>query len=180
VCHDHDRVVVTIYKNIVKQDIINFVAKADETFHLTQKERVTLGLLAQHEALTIGQLTKRLELENADQVKDWLGRLIKWELVKKKGRTKGTEYLVEPELLRRLNFTGPTSLKNIERHRLRALIMQDMEIYREASLGDIHHRIGPEISYRAVRHELQKLIEDGEIERQGANKGAKYLLTKRN
>ena len=173
--HDNDRVVVTIYKNIVNQDIVEFVAKAQETFNLTQKERVTLGLLAQREALTVSQLVKRLELKNAAEAKDWLGRLPDWGLVEKKGYGKGTQYFVAPELLRRLNFKGPTSLKNIQRHRLRALILQDLEIYHEASLGEIHHRIGPEIPRRAVQYELQLLLDEGEIGLRGSKRWAKYV-----
>ena len=50
----HDRVQVNIYRCILKPEIIDFIAKADETFQLTQRERIALGLLAQQDALTAG------------------------------------------------------------------------------------------------------------------------------
>ena len=56
VVQEHDRVVVTVRKQVMKPSIIDFVAKADESFHLTQKERISVGLLAQNESLTIKEM----------------------------------------------------------------------------------------------------------------------------
>ena len=151
-----DRVVVTIYKRIINKSIIDFVKKADETFHFKQKERITLGLVAQNESLTAQEMIKFLELKDSSELKHWLGKLVENGLIKTKGRTKGTEYFVEASLLRKLDFKGKTSLKGIESHRLRELILRDLEIYKEAGFGDIHKRIGEEIPIRKVRYELTK------------------------
>ena len=53
-----------------------------------------------------------------------------------------------------------------------------MEIYKQASIGEIHRRIGLEIPKRKVRSELQYLVTTGEIQQQGANKWTQYLWTK--
>lgn len=172
-----DRVVVTIYKRIINKSIIDFVKKADETFHLKQKERITLGLVAQNESLTAQEMIKLLELNDASEIKHWLGKLVENGLVKTKGRTKGTEYFVESGLLRKLDFKGKTSLKGIESHRLHELILRDLGIYKEASFGDIHKRIGEEIPTRKIRYELQKMIESGKINTLGKGRWQKYLLT---
>jgi ATP-dependent DNA helicase RecG len=55
-----DRVAVIVRKRIVKTEIVDFVAKADETFQLAQRERVALGLIAQHESLTAAELARIL------------------------------------------------------------------------------------------------------------------------
>jgi ATP-dependent DNA helicase RecG len=47
---------VTVRRRILKPEVIDFIAKADQTFQLTQRERIALGLLAQHDALTAREL----------------------------------------------------------------------------------------------------------------------------
>lgn len=174
----NDRVSVTIQKRIINSDIIDFITKADETFQLKQKERITLGLIAQKESLTAIQLTDILELKNSLELKNWLGRLIDLELVKTKGKTKGKEYFVRPKMLRTFNFKGKTTLKGIESHRLQELILRDLEIYKEASVSDIHQRIGKEIPLRKIKYQLKKLVSEDEISTKGKGKGFKYLWTK--
>lgn len=174
-----DRVTVIIRKRIIKTDVVDFVAKADETFQLTQRERVALGLIAQHESLTAINLSSLLALKNAEDVRHWIGQLHKLEIVKTKGRTKGTEYYVDPALLRRLDFKGATTLKGIEPHRLRELILSDLSVYLEASIAEINSRIGNEIPSRKIRRELLRLIQEGLIAAEGEKKGRKYILTKR-
>ena len=173
-----DRVVVTISKRIVKSAIINFIGKANEVFQLTQKERITLGLIAQHEFLTAIQLVRALELKTADDLEGWLGRLPQLEIVKSRGRTKGTEYFIEPELLCLLEFKGSTTLKGIEKHRLHELVLQDLSIYKEAGISEIHERIGKEISRRKLQRTLKELVQKGLVQIKGERKGRRYLLTK--
>ncbi|HQU83134.1 MAG TPA: ATP-binding protein [Pyrinomonadaceae bacterium] len=173
-----DRVVVTIYKRIVNKPIIDFVKKADETFQLKQKERITLGLVAQNESLTAKEMTKILELNDVSELKHWLGSLVENGLIKTKGRTKGTEYFVESSLLKKLDFKGKTSLKGIESHRLRELILRDLEIYEEAGISEIHQRIGLEIPRRKIEYELKRMVENDEIKAKGEKKHRKYLFAK--
>jgi ATP-dependent DNA helicase RecG len=81
----HDRVQVTIRRRILKPEIIDFIAKADKTYHLTQRERIALGLLAQHEALTARELAKALELPSVEALQPWLKRPLEWQLVQSAG-----------------------------------------------------------------------------------------------
>jgi len=68
-----DRVIVTVYKQIIKPAVLDFITKADQAFPMSQKERITLGLLAQHESLTAVDLCRLLELTAADDLRPWLG-----------------------------------------------------------------------------------------------------------
>lgn len=172
-----DRVEVVIRRRILKAEVIDLIAKAEETFQLTQRERICLGLIAQHEALTAIELTKQLELPRADDLNQWLGRLKTLGIVSQRGRTKATEYFVEPTVLRKMEFKGGTSLKGIERHRLQELILKDLEIYRKASISQIHKRIGAEIPRRKLQNELKLLVLAGKITTQGQRRGAVYLWT---
>lgn len=173
-----DRVVVTIYKRIIDKSIIDFIKKADETFQLKQKERITLGLVAQHESLTAQEMTKLLELNDTSELKYWFGNLVENSLIKTKGRTKGTEYFVEKSLLKTFDFKGKTSLKGIESHRLHELILRDLEIYEIAGISEIHQRIGSEIPRRKIEYELKRMVEKDEITAKGEKKHRKYLIAK--
>ncbi len=159
-------------------EVVDFLAKADEEFALTQRERIALGLVAQHESVTALQMAGLLELPDADALRPWLGRLTHLGLVKTRGRTKGTEYLIDPELLRRLDFRGLTSLRGIEKHRLRELILRDLGIYAEASMSQTHRRIGPEIPLWRLRRALRELCAEGVVLCRGERRWRRYLLAK--
>ncbi len=113
-----------------------------------------------------------------DDLKLWVGRLKELGVVNTRGKTKATEYFVEPEVLRTLEFQGETTLKGAERHRLRELILRDLEIYRKASISEIHGRVGKEIPGRKIRRELTDLVKAGGIGKDGNTRAAVYLWTK--
>ena len=178
VSEGNDRVSVVIQRRIVRPEVVDFLAKADQHFNLTQRERIVLGTIAQNESLTGVEIVRRLELQGAHALRPWLGRLSQLGLVKVRGRSRGAEYLVEPELLRRLDFKGFTSLRRIEEHRLRELILCDIEIYHEVSKTEIQRRIGPEIPSWRVRRALRELRAEGAILARGERKARRYLLNK--
>ena len=173
-----DRVVVTVRKQITRPALVDFMIKTDQTLPLSQKELITLGLLAQHEALTAIELVRALELSRAGDLRLWIGRLKDWGVVNSRGKTKATEYFIEPQVLRTLKFQGETTLKGIQRHRLRELILRDLEIYRKASISEIHGRIGKEIPRRKLQHELKLMVQAADIGKQGQRKHTVYLCTK--
>jgi len=170
-----DRVAVIVRKRIVKTEIVDFVAKADETFQLAQRERVALGLIAQHESLTAAELARILNLKDVVDARHWIGRLLDWEVVESRGKTRGTEYYIAPDLLRKLEFKGVTTLKGIEQHRLQELILKDLEIYKTSDLDGIHRRIGKEIPRRKVLYEIQKLLAGEKIEKEGYGRWTRYI-----
>lgn len=172
-----DRVVVTVRKQIARPAIVDFMIKADQALSLSQKELITLGLLAQHEALTALELVRQLELARVEDLRHWLGRLKDKGVVNSRGKTKATEYFVEPQVLRTLEFEGGTSLKGIEPHRLRELILQDLKIHRRASIGQIHDRIGMEIPRRKLQHALKLLVRDRLLIQTGVRRYTAYLWT---
>lgn len=172
-----DRVEVTVRKRIFNTRIIDFIRKADEYYQLSQKEKICLGIIAQHEALTATQLTRLLELKDAVALQPWLKRLHASGLVSTKGKAKGTQYFIAAELLRKLEFKGSTTLRAIEKHRLRELILKDLEIYRDGSIGEIHERIGSEIPRSTLKNQLKHMVENGEIGRKGKLRHTRYLWT---
>jgi ATP-dependent DNA helicase RecG len=130
-----DRVSVTVEKRIVKKEVIRFMENVNKHYGLKLKEIISLGLIAQNTSLMAVEFARILDLDETNGVRNWLGNLLELGLVKQKGRTKGTTYFVDPELLRELEYQGPTDLKNIAPHRLRALIKEDLEIYGESAIA---------------------------------------------
>ncbi|MEN1579720.1 ATP-binding protein [Pseudomonas aeruginosa] len=171
-----DWVRVTLTRSAPDRRVLAFITKASESYPLNQRERIALGLLAQHEALTAKELVERLELSHADQLRPWLERLCKWELVLQSGRTQATRYFVQPELLRTLAFPAVTTLKRIEDHRLRALVLEDLQRYPGSAIGEIHRRIGEEIPRRRLKTMLGSLVTEAVVRMDGKLKGARYFL----
>ncbi|HEX2796720.1 MAG TPA: ATP-binding protein, partial [Immundisolibacter sp.] len=93
-----DRVTVTVQRRIAHPEVIDLIGKADSSYQLQPRERTALGLIAQEEAITAAQLAKALALRNADELRPWLGRLLDFGLVLTQGRTKGTNYRINPEV----------------------------------------------------------------------------------
>jgi ATP-dependent DNA helicase RecG len=172
----HDRVQVTIRRRILKPEVIDFIAKADHTYQLTQRERIALGLLAQRDAMTARELAAALELTSVEALQPWIKRLLEWELIQSAGRTQAMRYFVDPGVLRTLNFVGGTTLKRIEPHRLAALIVEDVGRYPKSKIGDIHKRIGLEIPRSRIRRGIEQLVKAGKLVAEGVKNGTRYRL----
>ncbi len=175
---EFDRVKVTIRKRIVNKHAIQFIEKVHKEFQLKSKEIISLGLIAQHTSLTALEFSNILGLEEKEAIRTWLGRLVNFKLVKSRGKTKGTKYLVEPGVLKKHNFKGLTTLKNIQPHRLGALILEDLNKFEKSAISDIHQRIGKEIPLRALRYQLNQLIEKQKIKKEGERRGTQYFIDK--
>lgn len=174
-----DRVCVIVKKRITKNEIVSFISTVNSEFQLRQKELICLGLIAQHTTLSAIEFSSLLNLPGQNAIRDWIGRLIEFGIVNSQGKTKGTEYFINPDLLRKTKFKGKTNLKKIEDHRLRELIYQDLSTYPFSAIGDIHGRIGNEISKRKIKFQLDRMKEKGEVVSMGENRWCRYSIDKK-
>ncbi|MEO6830819.1 MAG: ATP-binding protein [Chitinophagaceae bacterium] len=176
-CQGDDFVKFTINKRISNTEIIPLINRANAEFTLNSKELISLGLIAQDNSITAIQFSKELNLpDTPNVVSHWLGRLLDLRLIIQKGKTKGTEYLVNPEFLKKVNFRGKTNLKRIENHRLEELIYQDVKIYQPTALGDIHQRIGKELPYNKVRKAIYSMVKKDVLIPLGNKPHIKYAI----
>ena len=83
-----------------------------------------------------------------------MGRLQQLGVVAKVVAQPETRYFVDPDLLRDLDFAATTTLRRIEPHRLRALILEDLRRYPDSAIGEIHRRVGEEIDRNQLRTAL--------------------------
>jgi len=171
-----DSVHVTVPKRIVQPGVISLFEHVDKQFQLGQRERITLAILAQTEGLSAADLSTRLGLTEAEALRNWLGRLIDLGLLKMSGRTRGTRYFVPPALLRNVGLDKLTTLTRMQPHRLRALIIEDVERFPSSSISEIHRRIGPEIPVRALQRQVQALIMDDQLIPFGEKRWRRYQV----
>lgn len=174
-----DRVKVTVFSPIFNKEAIRLIEKANNDFPLKQKELICLGLIALNNSLSAVELANILNVKEKNGMRDWLGKLPGYGLVLSKGKTKGTEYLINPDFLRQLGFKGKTNLKTIEPYRLRELIIQDLKVYPNSSIGLIQERIGKEIPTRKIRMQLEELVKKGIVDKKGTFRHTKYFLRKK-
>jgi len=170
-----DSVHVTVRRHILKPPVIRLIETVDKQFQLTQRERITLGLLALSEGMTARELAKSLELPETGNLDAWLGRLPDWGIVQTSGRTQGTRYFVTP-LLHDADLTQLTTLTRIEPHRLSELVREDLRRYPDSKIGDVHKRIGKEIKRSQLKKVMAELVHTGTVVMQGERNGARYRL----
>lgn len=171
-----DWVKVTIQRRIEKPEVMRLLTEADGRFQLTQRERITLGVLAQTEGMSSRELGVALETNGADELAVWLGQLIQRGLVLTTGKTSGMRYFVAPGWLRGVQLDSKTTLSRISPHRLQALILEDLARYPESSSADINRRIGTEISAKTVKRALDVLVSTGQVTHQGERRWRRYWL----
>jgi len=171
-----ERVIVIVKKQFVSKDVVRLMDKASSEFTLKQKEVISLGLLAQQQSYTAIEISNILNQNEEVGLRNWLGRLVDLELITKAGKGKGTQYAVNPEFIRKINFKGKTNLKNIEDYRLEELIFKDLTAYPKSGFGEIHQRIGLEINQFKVKRLLKSMLERGVLDSEGERKWTKYFI----
>ncbi|HRD83632.1 MAG TPA: ATP-binding protein [Rubrivivax sp.] len=169
-----DSVTVTVQRRKPRPQVVAMIGDADQRFQLSQRERITLGILAQADGLTAVDLCRSLELTEADALKPWLGRLPALGVVRTSGRTRGLRYFVAPDLLRGAKVLTVTSLARIEPHRLRALILEDLERYPGSASPEINARVGPELSLKTVKRALDEMTAAKAVRHEGERRWRRY------
>ena len=171
-----ERVTVIVKKQFVSKDVVRLMDKASSEFSLKQKEIISVGLLSQQQSYTALEISSILNQNEEVGLRNWLGRLLELELVLKTGKGKGTQYAVNPEFIRKINFKGKTNLKNIEDYRLEELIFKDIGAYPNSGFSEIHNRIGVEINQYKVKRLLKLLVEKKILHIEGERKCTKYFI----
>jgi ATP-dependent DNA helicase RecG len=165
-----------VRRRIISPRAIDIIIKVDEAYQLRQREKICLGLLAQHEALTARELAQELELPDVETLHAWIGRLTEFGLVHTTGKTKSTRYFVAAELVRDLELPASTTLQRIEPHRLKALVLEDLRHYPGSSISQINERIGREINQKRLKRAIDDLIDQNQVRAEGERRGRKYWL----
>jgi len=172
-----DRVIVTIYNQIKDPNIILLIDNIKQRYQLNQKEIICLGIIAQHKNIIATEFARQIQSKDDKQIKHWLGNLLSYKIVLTKGRTKGMQYYLNPNITKDTSLEK-TDLSGIEEHRLKSLLLEDIEKYPNSSIEEIHNRIGKEIPIRKLRTCLYNTVKNGELQTNGGKKYRKYFIDK--
>lgn len=173
---DYNATSVTQYSKIMDEEsvlIIDFIAK---NYQLSQKEFIVLGIVARNKKILATQLTKELQISDEDRLRTYVAKLIENSILVSRGVKKGTEYLINPKLIASSKINIKPTLKTIEPHRLKALIIEDLERYPKSKISDIAKRL-PDVLLNDIRKSVYKMVAENVIKVEGANKNRTYLLS---
>ena len=136
-----------------------------------------MGLITLRESITGSQLVQLLYLKDSDALRPWLHPLIDKGLVlATEAKTKAKEYRVNTMLLKDSQYKGRTTLKRIEKYRIKELIIEDLKIYKEATKSEIQSRIGEEIPPKKIWEQINILIAEGKVKSIGQNRWRRYII----
>lgn len=121
------------------------------------------------------ELAKQLQLEDSERLRNWVVKLVDQKILVTEGKTKGTMYQVNPQLLASIDHDLKPSLRTIEPHALEALIKEDVKIHPSSSVKSIHSRM-EDIDLSIVKKAIYRMVESGELQAEGSNKFRAYSL----
>jgi len=167
------KMAVTVHSGIIDEEALSVIDYINKHFQLSQKESITLGIIATRKKLLSTQLSNKLQLNADDKLKYWLGTLLDKNILISRGAKKGTEYLLNPDLFSQAKLNLTPSLKTIEPHKLKALILEDLKYNGKSSMKAIQQRLS-EVLPSDIQKVIYKLAKDGEVETEGANRNKVY------
>ncbi len=166
---------VTIYSNIVDNDILQVLDYLGKHYELNQKEIIALGIIVREKKISGFDLSHLLQLRDDDRLRNWLKNLIKKEIVITEGKTKGQMYMINPKILSSMEHDLKPSLKTMPEHTLRALIIEDLKTHPKSKISEIHSRMD-DLDLEYVRRVIYKMYQNKELEKEGAKKNMVYIL----
>ncbi|MEA3289802.1 MAG: ATP-binding protein, partial [Campylobacterota bacterium] len=137
---DINFVQVTIYSNIIDNDILQIIDYLSKHYELTQKEIISLGAIVRNKKLSGYELSKLLQLGD-DRLRNWVDNLVNQNILTTEGKTKGLMYMVNPKILSSVEHDLKPSLKTMEEPHLRALIKEDLKLHPKSKISEIHKRM---------------------------------------
>ncbi|HIP62462.1 MAG TPA: hypothetical protein EYG98_07875 [Sulfurovum sp.] len=173
--HGIDYVKIIVYSHIIHEDILQLLDYIQSHYELTQKEIITLGIVAREKKVTALELSKTLQLEDDDRLRKWVYPLVDKGILVTQGKTKGLSYLVNPEILKSIKHNIKPTLKTLEPHVLKALIFEDLKMHPHSSKNVVALRL-PDADMRDIQKVLIDSANNEELIKHGATKNRTYSL----
>ncbi len=174
--NDINFVKVTIYSNIIDNDILQIIDYLAKHYQLNQKEIITLGAVVRSKKISGFELSKLLQLGD-DRLRQWVDNLVEKNILVTEGKTKGLMYMINPKILSSVEHDLKPSLKTMEEPHLRALIKEDLKLHPNSKISEIHQRMG-DFDLKYLRRIIYKMYDENEIKREGEKKSMVYVLGK--
>lgn len=173
---DFSNVKVTQYSTIQNQSLLPLFDFVNRTYPaLSQKNLIAFGLIAVNEKLSSTDLTKLLQLPENGRLRNYVDNLVSNGLVLQRGVKKGTQYVVNPQLINNARLNVPTTLKTIEPHRLKALIEEDLRLHPNSKISEIEIRL-PDIEHKDIQRLIYDMVRKGMLLTSGPKSNRRYSL----
>jgi ATP-dependent DNA helicase RecG len=174
-----NKMVVTVQSTVLDEEALSVIDYVNKHFQLTQKETITLGVIATRKKLLSTQLSNELQLNQEDKLKHWLGSLLDKNILISRGVKKGTEYLLNPDLFSQAKLNLTPSLKTIEPYKLEALILEYLKHNGCTKLSTIQAGLA-EVYPSDIQKAVYRMVEKGDLQTDGAKRNRTYCLPKKN
>ena len=175
---DFTKVSVSVYSKTMNPEVVSILDYVDNHFTLTQKEYITLGIIASHKKLPTTQLAAYLQITQDDRARAWLGTLLEKEILVTHGKKKGTQYLLNPKLFGQANLNIVPSLKTMTPYELEALIKEDLKYNGQSTMSEIQERL-KDVPNSEVQKLVYKMVEEEKLTTSGAKRNRSYELAKK-
>ena len=173
---DFNNVTVTQYSAIQNQSLLplfDFVNRNYPT--LSQKNLIAFGLIAINEKIASTDLSKILQLSEANRLRSYTDNLVNLGLIVQRGVKKGTQYVINPRLMRNAHLNIPTTLKTIEPHRLNALIEEDLRLHPNSKISEIADRL-PDVERKDIQRQIYNMTSKNILTTTGSKSDRRYSL----
>lgn len=174
-----NKMVVTVQSTVMDEEALSVIDYVNKHFQLSQKETITLGVIATRKKLLSTQLSNELQLSQEEKLKHWLGSLLDKNILISRGVKKGTEYLLNPDLFSQAKLNLTPSLKTIEPYKLEALILEYLKHNGCNKLSKIQAGL-TEVYPSDIQKAVYRMVEKGDLLTDGAKRNRTYCLPKKN
>lgn len=176
---EYDQTTVTQQSRILHESTVILLDFVSANYTLSQREFIALGIIARHQKILTTQLSKELQLAEEERLRPYVSRLLEQGLVISRGVKKGTEYLVNPTLIAHSRINIKPTLKVIEPHHLKALIVEELKLRPNTSVSAIHKQF-EEVSLEDIRKAVYSLVSEGRLDHSPSKTYRTYWLAKKN
>lgn len=167
---------VTVIQNagIIDTELLPLLDFVLQNYQLTQKAFTAFGIIAREKKVFSTRLSAILQLQEEDRLRSYTDKLLKDNIIGRNGAKKGTQFFVNPQLIKNAKVNLKTTLKTVEPYVLRTLIMEDLRAHPKSKISEIAGRL-PEIDLQELRKMVYSMV-DVELITEGARTDRRYAL----
>lgn len=133
---------------------------------------IAFGIIARERKILSTQLSAILQLSEEERLRSYTDKLVKDNIVCRKGVKKGSFFSINPQLIKNAKVNLVTTLKTLEPHALKALIMEDLKLHPGSRISEIAQRL-PEADIKDLRKIIYPLV-NKELRADGAKSERRY------
>ena len=136
---------VTVIQNaeIIDTELLPLLDFVLQNYQLTQKAFTAFGIIAREKKVFSTRLSAILQLQEEDRLRSYTDKLLKDNIIGRNGVKKGTQFFVNPQLIKNAKVNLKTTLKTVEPYVLRTLIMEDLRAHPKSKISEIGGRLPP-------------------------------------